>query len=107
MNDDFKIKDIGLAKFGRQEIKLAENEMPGLMILRNQYKKTQPLKGAKILGCIHMTVQTAVLVETLVDLGAECKMVLMQYIFYTRPCSSCPMPKASLFMLERRDRERI
>ena len=71
MNDDFKIKDIGLAKFGRQEIKLAENEMPGLMILRNQYKKTQPLKGAKILGCIHMTVQTAVLVETLVDLGAE------------------------------------
>tara|TARA_B100001059_G_scaffold236559_1_gene287769 strand:- start:6384 stop:7736 length:1353 start_codon:yes stop_codon:yes gene_type:complete len=71
MKNDFKVKDITLAKYGREEISLAENEMPGLMILRNKYKKTKPLKGAKIMGCIHMTIQTAVLVETLVDLGAE------------------------------------
>jgi adenosylhomocysteinase len=71
MKNDFKVKDISLANYGREEISLAENEMPGLMILRSKYKKTQPLKGAKILGCIHMTVQTAVLVETLIDLGAE------------------------------------
>ena len=71
MKNDFKVKDIALAKYGREEINLAENEMPGLMILRNKYKKTKPLKGAKIMGCIHMTIQTAVLVETLIDLGAE------------------------------------
>ena len=71
MKNDFKVKDITLAKYGREEISLAENEMPGLMILRNKYKKTKPLKGAKIMGCIHMTIQTAVLVETLIDLGAE------------------------------------
>ena len=71
MKNDYKVKDISLAKYGREEISLAENEMPGLMILRSKYKKTKPLKGAKILGCIHMTIQTAVLVETLVDLGAE------------------------------------
>ena len=71
MNDDYKVKDISLAKFGREEISLAENEMPGLMQIRKHYKKLQPLRGAKILGCIHMTVQTAVLVETLIELGAE------------------------------------
>ena len=71
INNDFKVKDINQAKLGRQEIELAEAEMPGLMLLRKKYKKSKPLKGAKILGCIHMTIQTAVLVETLVDLGAE------------------------------------
>ncbi len=71
MSNDYKVADIDLADFGRREISLAENEMPALMTLREKYKGEQPLKGAKIMGCIHMTVQTAVLMETLADLGAE------------------------------------
>ncbi len=71
MNQDFKIKDIKQADFGRKEISIAETEMPGLMALRKEYKGKKPLKGAKILGCLHMTIQTAVLIETLVELGAE------------------------------------
>ena len=69
---DYKIRDIGLAQWGRMEIDIAETEMPALMSLRRQYYDEQPLKGARILGCIHMTVQTAVLIETLIALGAEC-----------------------------------
>ena len=69
--NDYKVKDISLAEFGRQEILLAEDEMPALMQLRENYRDEQPLEGAKIMGCIHMTIQTAVLMETLVDLGAE------------------------------------
>lgn len=69
--NNYKIADINLADFGRKEIALAEKEMPALMALRKKYSATKPLKGAKILGCIHMTIQTAVLMETLVDLGAE------------------------------------
>ena len=69
--NNYKIADIGLADFGRREIALAEREMPALMTLRKKYSKEKPLKGAKILGCIHMTIQTAVLMETLVELGAE------------------------------------
>ena len=68
---DYKVADIGLAEFGRREIELGEAEMPALMALRTRYRDEQPLAGAKIIGCIHMTVQTAVLIETLVDLGAE------------------------------------
>jgi adenosylhomocysteinase len=68
---DYKIADIGLAKYGRAEIELAEAEMPALMTLREKYRQTRPLQGARILGCIHMTIQTAVLIETLVELGAE------------------------------------
>ncbi len=68
---DYKVADISLASWGRKEIEIAEGEMPALMTLRERYKKTQPLKDAKILGCIHMTIQTAVLIETLVELGAE------------------------------------
>ena len=68
---DYKVKDISLAKLGRHEITLAENEMPGLMALRAEYGNTMPLKGAKIAGCLHMTIETAVLIETLVHLGAE------------------------------------
>ena len=68
---DYKIADISLAELGRKEISLAEKEMPGLMSVRSKYKETKPLDGARIAGCIHMTVQTAVLVETLMDLGAE------------------------------------
>ena len=68
---DYKVKNINNADFGDREISLAETEMPGLMAIRNEYKKNKPLKGAKIVGCLHMTIQTAVLIETLVDLGAE------------------------------------
>tara|TARA_E500000178_G_scaffold354819_1_gene425224 strand:+ start:462 stop:1853 length:1392 start_codon:yes stop_codon:yes gene_type:complete len=71
LKGDYKIKDLSLADWGRREIRLAENEMPALMRLRDKYAAEQPLKGAKIIGCIHMTVQTAVLIETLVALGAE------------------------------------
>ncbi len=67
----YKVKDISLAEWGRKEIELAEAEMPGLMALREEYKESQPLKGARIAGCLHMTIQTAVLIETLKDLGAE------------------------------------
>ena len=67
----YKVKDINEAQWGRDEIKLAESEMPGLMSLRAEYKKSKPLKGARIAGCLHMTIQTAVLIETLIDLGAE------------------------------------
>ncbi len=68
---DYKVKDISLADFGRKEIRIAEAEMPGLMAIRDEYKAEQPLKGARIAGCIHMTIQTAVLIEALVALGAE------------------------------------
>jgi len=67
----FKVKDISLASWGRKEIELAEAEMPGLMSLREEYKNEQPLKGARIAGCLHMTIQTAVLIETLIALGAD------------------------------------
>ena len=73
MSEDFKVKDLKLAEFGRKEISLAETEMPGLMAIRKEYGKKKPLKGARILGCLHMTIQTAVLIETLVELGAECR----------------------------------
>jgi adenosylhomocysteinase len=71
MSQDFKVKDINQADFGRKEISIAETEMPGLMALRKEYKSKKPLKGAKIIGCLHMTIQTAVLIETLVELGAD------------------------------------
>ncbi|ADU67003.1 adenosylhomocysteinase [Desulfurispirillum indicum S5] len=68
---DYKVADMSLAEFGRKEIRIAEKEMPGLMYIREKYRASQPLKGARIAGCIHMTIQTAVLIETLVDLGAQ------------------------------------
>ena len=68
---DYKVKDISLAEWGRKEIDIAEKEMPGLMALRHEYKGKKPLAGARIAGCLHMTIQTAVLMETLIDLGAE------------------------------------
>ncbi len=68
---EYKVKDLSLSDWGRKEIKLAEAEMPGLMSLRKDYSKEKPLKGARIAGCLHMTIQTAVLIETLIDLGAE------------------------------------
>ena len=68
---DYVVKDIALAAWGRKEIAIAEAEMPGLMAIRKEYGKAQPLKGARIAGCLHMTIQTAVLIETLTALGAE------------------------------------
>ena len=70
---DYKVKDISEHGFGRQEIEIAETEMPGLMAIREQYGKSKPLTGANIMGCLHMTIQTAVLIETLVELGAKCR----------------------------------
>ncbi len=71
MTFDFKVADLGLADFGRKEISLAEHEMPGLMAMRAQHGESKPLTGARITGSLHMTVQTAVLIETLVALGAQ------------------------------------
>lgn len=71
VKEDYKVKDISLAEWGRKEIELAEAEMPGLMALREEYGQSKPLKGARIAGCLHMTIQTAVLIETLIELGAE------------------------------------
>ena len=71
--EPFKVKDLSLAEWGRKEITLAEAEMPGLMAIRKEYQTAQPLKGARIAGCLHMTIQTAVLIETLIALGAEVK----------------------------------
>ena len=75
--EDYKVKDISLAEFGRKEISISESEMPGLMALREEYSGKHPLKGAKIIGCLHMTIQTAVLIETLVELGAEVRLSLI------------------------------
>jgi adenosylhomocysteinase len=68
---DFHVADLSLASWGRKEIAIAETEMPGLMSVRDEYRSQQPLKGARITGSLHMTIQTAVLIETLVDLGAQ------------------------------------
>ena len=73
--EPYKVADISLAEWGRNEIRLAEFEMPGLMALRAEYKGKNPLKGAKIMGSLHMTVQTAVLIETLAELGADVRWV--------------------------------
>ncbi|HSP23818.1 MAG TPA: adenosylhomocysteinase, partial [Saliniramus sp.] len=75
MSKDYIVKDIGLADYGRMEINIAESEMPGLMAVREEYGPSQPLKGAKIAGSLHMTIQTAVLIETLKALGADIRWV--------------------------------
>jgi len=93
--DDFKVKDISLADFGRKEISIAESEMPGLMALREEYSGKTPLKGAKILGCLHMTIQTAVLIETLVNLGAEVRWSSCN-IFSTQDHAAAAIAKAGI-----------
>jgi len=93
--DDFKVKDISLADFGRKEISIAESEMPGLMALREEYLGKLPLKGAKILGCLHMTIQTAVLIETLVELGAEVRWSSCN-IFSTQDHAAAAIAKAGI-----------
>lgn len=93
--NDFKVADLGLAEWGRKEISIAETEMPGLMSLRQQYKGKHPLKGARIAGCLHMTVQTAVLMETLIDLGAEVRWSSCN-IFSTQDHAAAAMAKAGI-----------
>ena len=93
--DDFKVKDISQAEFGRKEISIAESEMPGLMALREEYSGKSPLKGAKIIGCLHMTIQTAVLIETLVDLGAEVRWSSCN-IFSTQDHAAAAIAKAGI-----------
>ena len=82
---DFKVADLSLAEFGRNEIRLAEHEMPGLMALREEFGPSQPLAGARIAGSLHMTVQTAVLIETLVALGADVRWVVLQHLLHPGP----------------------
>ncbi len=91
----YKVKDISLAEWGRKEIYLAEAEMPGLMAIREKYKKEQPLKGARIAGCLHMTIQTAVLIETLKDLGADVKWSSCN-IFSTQDHAAAAIAKAGI-----------
>ena len=93
--EDFKVKDISQADFGRKEISIAESEMPGLMALRDEYKGKSPLKGAKIIGCLHMTIQTAVLIETLVNLGAEVRWSSCN-IFSTQDHAAAAIAKAGI-----------
>nr|QBH73875.1 adenosylhomocysteinase [Liposcelis bostrychophila] len=89
---DYKVADIELADFGRKEIIMAENEMPGLMALRKKYGESKPLKGARIAGCLHMTIQTAVLIETLIELGAEVRWSSCN-IFSTQDHAAAAMAK--------------
>ena len=95
MSNDYKVKDITQAEFGRKEITIAEHEMPGLMALRAEYKGKKPLAGAKIAGCLHMTIQTAVLIETLVDLGAEVRWSSCN-IFSTQDHAAAAIAKAGI-----------
>jgi len=95
MSEDFKVKDISQADFGRKEISIAESEMPGLMALRHEYKGKNPLKGARILGCLHMTIQTAVLIETLVELGADVRWSSCN-IFSTQDHAAAAIAKAGV-----------
>ena len=95
MPQDFKVKDISQADFGRKEISIAETEMPGLMALRKEYKEKKPLKGARILGCLHMTIQTAVLIETLVELGADVRWSSCN-IFSTQDHAAAAIAKAGI-----------
>ena len=93
--EDFKVKDISQAEFGRKEISIAESEMPGLMALRDEYSGKNPLKGARIIGCLHMTIQTAVLIETLIKLGAECRWSSCN-IFSTQDHAAAAVAKAGV-----------
>src|SRR6201985_1354598 len=90
-----KVRDMSLAELGRKKIRMAEKEMPGLMALREEYKGKSPLKGAKIAGCLHMTIQTAVLIETLVDLGAEVRWSSCN-IFSTQDHAAAAIAKAGI-----------
>lgn len=92
---DYKVKDISLANWGRTEIELAEKEMPGLMSLREEYSDSKPLKGVRIAGSLHMTIQTAVLIETLVKLGAQVRWASCN-IFSTQDHAAAAIAKANI-----------
>src|SRR5215211_3403667 len=92
---DYKVADLSLAEFGRKEITLAEHEMPGLMAMREEYGPSRPLEGARITGSLHMTVQTAVLIETLVALGAEVRWASCN-IFSTQDHAAAAIAKAGI-----------
>src|ERR1044071_3498711 len=92
---DFKVRDMSLADWGRKELNIAETEMPGLMALRKEYGKSQPLKGARIAGCLHMTIQTAALIETLTALGAEVRWSSCN-IFSTQDHAAAAMAAAGI-----------
>ena len=104
---DYKVADITLAQWGHKEIAIAESEMPGLMSVKAEYQDAQPLKGARIVGSLHMTIQTAVLIKTLVDLGASVRWSSCN-IFSTGSCCSrhCRF-RYPCVCLERRNRRRI
>ena len=92
---DYKVKDINLADWGRKEIRIAESEMPGLMAIREEYGPQKPLAGAKITGSLHMTIQTAVLIETLVELGAEVRWASCN-IFSTQDHAAAAIAQAGI-----------
>ena len=93
--EDFKVADLSLADWGRKEIAIAETEMPGLMALRTKHAAKKPLQGARILGCLHMTIQTAVLIETLIELGAEVRWSSCN-IFSTQDHAAAAMAQAGI-----------
>ena len=93
--NDYKIADISLAEWGRKEINIAETEMPGLMAIREEHSASKPLTGARIAGCLHMTIQTAVLMETLVELGAEVRWSSCN-IFSTQDHAAAAMAAADI-----------
>jgi len=93
--ENYKVMDISLADFGRKEIEIAEKEMPGLMATREKYNQDKPLKGARIMGSLHMTIQTAVLIETLVDLGAEVRWASCN-IFSTQDHAAAAIAKSGV-----------
>ena len=95
MAEDYKVADMSLADWGRKEIAIAETEMPGLMALRDEFGEDKPLSGARITGCLHMTIQTAVLIETLVDLGAEVRWSSCN-IFSTQDHAAAAIAKAGI-----------
>ena len=94
-NENYKVKDISLADFGRKEIEIAEQEMPGLMAIRKKYADSKSLKGSRITGSLHMTIQTAVLIETLVELGAEVRWASCN-IFSTQDHAAAAIAKAGI-----------
>ena len=95
MANDYIVKEISLAEFGRRELDIAETEMPGLMALRKEYGSSKPLKGSRIVGSLHMTIQTAVLIETLVALGADVRWASCN-IFSTQDHAAAAIAKAGV-----------
>ena len=96
---DYKIADISLAEFGRKEIDIAEHEMPGLLSIRSKYSNEKPLKGVRITGSLHMTIQTAVLIETLVELGATVRWASCNIFSTQDPAAAAIVPSTPILVL--------